>query len=62
MKNNSEKYWRILLVSKMLLKEFNDFDTFDYGYKTLVFKSSYAISLYFGNLNYYFFKINSENT
>lgn len=38
MKNSSEKYWRILLVSKMLLKEFNDFDAFDYGFKSLVFK------------------------
>lgn len=52
MKNTSGKYWRILLVSKILLKGFNDFDTVDYRYKTLMFKSSCEISLYFGNSNY----------
>lgn len=52
MKNTSGKYWRILLISKILLKGFNDFDTVDYGYKTLVFKSSCEISLNFVNSIY----------
>lgn len=62
MKNTSEKYWRILLVFKMLFKEFNDIDTIDYGYKTLVFKSGFEISLYYMNSNYmYIFQVNLEN-